>query len=1501
MIKKPEFKMHHRITALFAITFLIFAFSLIIDYSDFSFNASIFKNKNSITGYSIYANHAQSQNSNGSQTFKKIRVLNPKSNPVVFGEWVINFTTNGIGNLTIRAINGTLFEYDVKLLKLYCDGFDTNTSYLGAKIFFENWSCSSGSLVLLVLTSGKHYLEFNFLDDRDFAENYACNESTMPVINDAFEQYGYEGILFSKNMDVSDPSGYPIVYYDIYVSVNDTLNITINKDTGLITFFPEDDDFGEHIVQYLAKNNESCLGSKWITIIVYDRPNITAHYPEQLNFSMYENSTQNFNVTVTDRNSDNNITYSWYLDYALVSNESSYEYAPDFCSFGEHNLTLIVKNSYNLTANLSWNLSVLNVNRPPYFIGEIPNFSWNESSNLTNAFNLFDYFNDSDLHCSNNEDNLSFNYSIIENDYNVSVEINQGNVSFIPVIHWFGNRTIVFYAFDSYGAYNLSNNITLEVIFVNDPPIIGYNNFSVFAYSRVNRMLNFTDYDLPYDTLTFNYTTLDDFPEFYMESSTGMINFTPTSVGEHYVNVTAIDSHNASDLKIIYIEIKNNSHPHFNEIPPNVTKHSNETFYYAVNASDENGDEITYYVESIEDFPSLNINKTTGIMNFSLTKCDVGNHSVTITITDVYNASNSSSFLFEVINIPEPPILEELSDMHTRINKTFSIIISAEDNDILCPGDNLDFAINSTYGGLFSITNINSTKNYKSNFTAYSNIVGNYSINISVIDSYGLQDSVSINFSFTENHAPEINEDTITANASQNFSYLLNITDYDEDELTIEYSTDMTGFYMSPAGLINFTPLINETGTHVLYVNASDSIAISEKNITFIIITPNNPPILNVSNLNATAGINFDYQITAYDEDNDTLNFSYSFIGSNISNFFMNSSGFINFTPLDSEVGVYSLNISVSDGKSISYALINFTILWQNHNPKIIEYFPLYAETSEGQSIIFNVTINDSDLSYGDSITAVWRVDDALFNSTQKYSVGNYTYAVFNYSPGYCDYGTHNITILAYDSYGNSTWFSWNVTVNNTNRPPFFGMKILRSINDFSNAIRSNITLSNNSIELLNLENCSDCYNYSEFGYLEIAIDLRADNSNYAQFVFGKILLEGSISNVTNISIETRTSMDNITWSDWSLQQNNTKISSAPNRYLELRLNLSTTNNSISPKINNITIEYFISNLTIQENINPWWLNLNYFFYDEDISCRDDSLTFNSSLNSILGINIFNGLVQLQPVQDGTADIYFTATDSYNETANSNTARIIIENVEQITPQTIYVGGGTSSTIKEKYVDKPYSQNIIFPLEATIYQNDTIIIPLEIVNSGNETLEGITLEAFSERDVSMAFAKNSFEKIPKNSKERTELIVVSYKTYPSYEIVVKAKVKKPEFEDSAKILINSIELGSESEKEFNTKITFTRDLLRENPECLELNELLNKVEDYIRNKEYEKANAMIESTIRACKYLLTSKSPIKEKPARIIISRNYSTIAILFVVIAMLTLVIFYYVKRRFS
>ncbi len=213
-------------------------------------------------------------------------------------------------------------------------------------------------------------------------------------------------------------------------------------------------------------------------------------------------------------------------------------------------------------------------------------------------------------------------------------------------------------------------------------------------------------------------------------------------------------------------------------------------------------------------------------------------------------------------------------------------------------------------------------------------------------------------------------------------------------------------------------------------------------------------------------------------------------------------------------------------------------------------------------------------------------------------------------------------------------------------------------------------------------------------------------------------------------------------------------------------------------------------------------------------------------------------------------------------------------------------------------------------MEATIYKNNTVLIPIEIINPSSQTLFGIRLSAEVNKTlknkITIKFTKSYFDKLEPDKKKRTTLIIESYKTMPKYEVLVKAKVNTPDIEDSAKVLINSIELGEESEKEFNTKIAFTRDLLRENPECLELNEFLDKAKEYVDNGEYDKANALIESIVRTCKYLVTKKEPTMQVPKkRTFISSVKTTMTdplfiILFSVIITSIIFVVSYLKKKF-
>ncbi|MBU0532204.1 right-handed parallel beta-helix repeat-containing protein, partial [Candidatus Micrarchaeota archaeon] len=115
-----------------------------------------------------------------------LSVINVQSYPTVGGTWTVGFTTYGTADLRIRAVSGTTWSdsndnEDLRLLNLMCGATPLSYTWESATntAVYENYSCAqNGSETSRVLTPGKHYLEFRFGEDVDYAYNDACVNAT---------------------------------------------------------------------------------------------------------------------------------------------------------------------------------------------------------------------------------------------------------------------------------------------------------------------------------------------------------------------------------------------------------------------------------------------------------------------------------------------------------------------------------------------------------------------------------------------------------------------------------------------------------------------------------------------------------------------------------------------------------------------------------------------------------------------------------------------------------------------------------------------------------------------------------------------------------------------------------------------------------------------------------------------------------------------------------------------------------------------------------------------------------------------------------------------------------------------------------------------------------------------------------------------------------------------------------------------------------------------------
>jgi hypothetical protein len=109
----------------------------------------------------------------------EINIINVQSFPVVGGEWTVMFTTIGNGNLTISAVNGTTWndtseDYDLKFLEIKSGNETLEYEWINDSVFIENYSSNeTGYEISKVFTPGVHTLMFCFGNDVAFANNLA--------------------------------------------------------------------------------------------------------------------------------------------------------------------------------------------------------------------------------------------------------------------------------------------------------------------------------------------------------------------------------------------------------------------------------------------------------------------------------------------------------------------------------------------------------------------------------------------------------------------------------------------------------------------------------------------------------------------------------------------------------------------------------------------------------------------------------------------------------------------------------------------------------------------------------------------------------------------------------------------------------------------------------------------------------------------------------------------------------------------------------------------------------------------------------------------------------------------------------------------------------------------------------------------------------------------------------------------------------------------------------
>jgi len=185
-----------------------------------------------------------------------------------------------------------------------------------------------------------------------------------------------ENTTTSFKVTATDWYRYPLTYAWF---LDDKPNVTGDSYNYLANF----ESFGEHNITVVVSNGILQTNHSWAVIVKnVNRPPRIISYDPNLTVSLDENTTKTFTIMAQDPDKGDRVGFVWTLDdIGVGSTGNTYDYKPSFKDAGLHTLVVTAKDPRALTAKVTWDITVNDINAPP----EI--YNWGPKTDPTMAEN----------------------------------------------------------------------------------------------------------------------------------------------------------------------------------------------------------------------------------------------------------------------------------------------------------------------------------------------------------------------------------------------------------------------------------------------------------------------------------------------------------------------------------------------------------------------------------------------------------------------------------------------------------------------------------------------------------------------------------------------------------------------------------------------------------------------------------------------------------------------------------------------------------------------------------------------------------------------------------------------------------------------------------------------------------------------------------------------------------------------------------------------------------
>ncbi|UCE38603.1 MAG: tandem-95 repeat protein [Thermoplasmata archaeon] len=822
---------------------------------------------------------------------------------------------------------------------------------------------------------------------------------TSTPITTATEDELYVYDVEVTDVDVGDNLTFGLTAYP--------MGMTINATTGLIEWTPTNAQVGANPVTLMVSDENGSTDTQSFTITVSNTNNPPDIYSVPITAAT-EDILYNYDVEAQDPD-DDTLTYSlttYPTGMAIDGPSGLISWTPINSQVGAHSVVVQVLDGIGGTDTQGFTVTVLNTNDPPTIT----------STPITTATDDVLYTYDVDASDIDVGDTLTYSLT----SYPTGMEINSTNglITWTPTDDHVGSNSITILVSDSEGKTD-TQSYSISVADINDPPTI--SSIAPTAAIEDTEYIYYVEaLDPDSDILSFSLTINPN--GMTINSMIGLIQWTPTNeqVGANNVVVQVLDGNGGSDTQTFTIFVEN-----VNDAPtiistPITTATEDELYTYDVDATDiDVGDTLTF---SLTEYPTgMSIDAVSGLIEWTPTNNQVGTNPVTVVVMDENGSTDNQIFTITVSNVNDPPSITSTPPTTAIEDTEYAYDVNALDPD----NDMLSFSL-STYpngmtidaAGLITWTPINDQ-------------VGINNVAVMVMDGKGGSDTQTFAITVSNvNDPPTITSTPIlTATEDLTYSYDVEADDVDVgDTLTFSLTAYPDGMTINIAtGLIEWIPTNAQVGVNPVFLVVSDESGSNDtQSFTITVSNTNDAPSITSTPITAaTEDIQYIYDVEASDIDGDSLNYNLSTYPAGMT--IDSATGLITWTPTNSDVGVNSVNVMVSDGNGgIVTQTFNITVSNTNDPPTIISG----SITTATQNTLYTYDVEATDVD-----------DDTLTFSLTAFPQGmtiDPATGVISWIPNSTQVGGNSVTVEVFDGNSGRDTQSFTITVANVNDQPEF-------------------------------------------------------------------------------------------------------------------------------------------------------------------------------------------------------------------------------------------------------------------------------------------------------------------------------------------------------------------------------------------------------------------------------------------------------------------------------